>query len=65
MVAGDLQLEVAYMQGRLKVDGGYERLVFGLRSVAESTRLAGVLVGSGRPHRGLTVGSVLADRSDA
>jgi len=31
MLAGRLDPAVAYMQGRLKIDGAYERVLFGLR----------------------------------
>ena len=32
---GQLDPAVAYMQGRLKLEGAYERVVFGLRGVVE------------------------------
>lgn len=34
IVRGRLDPAVAYMQGRLKIDGAYERVLFGLRPVA-------------------------------
>ena len=33
LLRGDLDADVAFMQGRLKVDGGYEQLLFDLRHV--------------------------------
>ena len=33
MLSGRLDPAVAYMQGRLKVDGAYERVLFGLRPI--------------------------------
>lgn len=36
ILAGRLDPAVAYMQGRLKVDGAYERVLFGLRPVLDS-----------------------------
>ncbi len=41
ILAGRLDPAVAYMQGRLKVDGAYERVLFGLRPV-----LAGAAFGA-------------------
>ena len=34
ILSGQLDPAVAYMQGRLKIDGAYERVLFGLRAVA-------------------------------
>ena len=36
ILSGELDPAVAYMQGRLKVDGAYERALFGLRPVVGS-----------------------------
>lgn len=33
ILSGELDPAVAYMQGRLKIDGSYERVLFGLRPV--------------------------------
>ena len=35
IIAGRLDPAVAYMQGRLKVDGAYERVLFGLRPLLD------------------------------
>ena len=40
ILRGELDPAVAYMQGRLKVDGSYERVLFGLRPVAGSVAFA-------------------------
>ena len=36
ILRGELDAAVAYMQGRLKVDGSYERVLFGLRPILAS-----------------------------
>ena len=35
ILRGELDPAVAYMQGRLKIDGAYERVLFGLRAVVD------------------------------
>ena len=41
ILSGELDPAVAYMQGRLKIDGSYERVLFGLRSVVGSAEFGG------------------------
>ena len=36
ILRGELDAAVAYMQGRLKIDGAYERVLFGLRPLVDS-----------------------------
>ena len=36
IISGELHPAVAYMQGRLKIDGAYEQVLFGLRPVVAS-----------------------------
>lgn len=40
ILAGRLDPAVAYMQGRLKIDGAYERVLFGLRPLLGSEAFA-------------------------
>jgi hypothetical protein len=40
ILAGRLDPAVAYMQGRLKVDGAYERVLFGLRPLPAAAEFA-------------------------
>ena len=40
ILRGELDPAVAYMQGRLKVDGSYERVLFGLRPALGSVEFA-------------------------
>lgn len=41
ILGGRLDPAVAYMQGRLKIDGAYERVLFGLRRVLDSEAFGG------------------------
>ncbi len=43
LIEGELAHDVAYMQGRLKVDGAYERWVFALDPVRRSPEFADLL----------------------
>ena len=48
ILSGQLDPAVAYMQGRLKIEGAYERVLFGLRPVAGGEafgRFAGEVMG--------------------
>lgn len=40
ILSGELDPAVVYMQGRLKVDGAYERVLFGLRPVVSGPEFA-------------------------
>ncbi|MCY3561023.1 MAG: SCP2 sterol-binding domain-containing protein [bacterium] len=40
ILSGDLDPAAAYMQGRLKIDGAYERALFGLRPMAATAAFA-------------------------
>ena len=41
ILSGELDPAVAFMQGRLKIDGSYERVLFGLRPVVGSGAFGG------------------------
>ena len=51
ILRGELDPAVAYMQGRLKIDGAYERVLFGLRPVTAEAAF-GAFVGEVRALTG-------------
>jgi len=51
ILRGELDPAVAYMQGRLKLDGSYERVLFGLRAVLHGEAF-GAFADSVRAHSG-------------